>query len=88
MTVLAHRQPVAFITISSRDGLGMVKPVPLAVAEVIVFFLATQWLVHLALMIRELAIIWLRLSSLIVIYDVPWSYVWLALRSDWSWLWA
>jgi hypothetical protein len=99
MTALAHRQQIAFVTISSREGIGMVKPVPLAIAEIIVFFLATHWLVTLSLMVRELVILYVRINHLLDIGDdwllqniIPnrsdFELFWLVLRSDWSWLWC
>lgn len=66
----------------------MTRPVTLAVAEVIVYFLSAAWLMTLALMVREVVLLWLQVSSMVIVTDVPWSYIWLALRSDWSWLWS
>lgn len=99
MTTLAHYQPqIAFVTVSSRGGIGMIKPVSLPVAEIIVYFLSTVWLITLALMIRELVIVGQRTFFALDFIDA-WLWIniipqrsdfelcWLALRSDWTWLW-
>jgi len=77
---LASRQnQIAFVTITSREGFGLAQPVSIGIAEIVFWFLQTAWAMLAALMIRELVILWFRFAPAVVFYDVPWSYVIIAL---------